>query len=92
MLITCWITWPADAYFSYTTGTWYHIAYEVTTNNYTIYANGAVVGGGSYDAAVPLLYDVNHPITIGSVFNWNGRFGSSIDDVRVYNRALAASE
>jgi RHS repeat-associated protein len=83
-----------DFPYSCATGPWYHIACVVTPTNYTIYVNGAVVGSGSYAATNPLLVDVNHPISIGADIAHTGEytFDGSIDDVRVYNLALAASE
>jgi T5SS/PEP-CTERM-associated repeat protein len=97
--ITCEIIDPSygllptsNPNYPYTTGTWYHIACVVTPTNYTIYANSAVVGSGNYSLAAPSLYDTDHPITIGSFAGWYNLFNGSIDDVRVYSRALPAGE
>ena len=64
----------------------------MTPTNFTAYVNGAIVGGGSYDTAVPLLYDANHPITIGAVYDSYELFNGDIDDVLVYDRDLSPSE
>jgi hypothetical protein len=40
---TAWLTNGADASFNFSAGTWYQIAYVVTTSGYTIYVNGSQV-------------------------------------------------
>jgi hypothetical protein len=87
-----WITTSADASFSYTTGTWYHVAYVVTPTGYSIYVNGVLVGSGTYGTSTPLLYDSNHPIKIGQYGGGSEYFNGMIDEVRIYNRALNAAE
>jgi alpha-tubulin suppressor-like RCC1 family protein len=83
----------ADFPYAYMMGTWYHIACVVTPTNYTIYVNGAIIGSVSYAATNPMLVDVNRPIMIGDNHDVTGyTFNGSIDDVRVYNRALASNE
>ncbi len=91
-----WLTTAADDPYTYNTGTWYNIAYEVTPTGYTIYANGNSVGSGSYGTNTPLLYDVNHTITIGDAANTGGNAGEYfkglIYDVNIYNSALSQSD
>jgi hypothetical protein len=87
-----WITISADAGFNYTVNTWYHIAYVVTTTGYTIYANGKAVGGGTFGAGHPLLYNATHTATIGTYAATGEYFGGDIDEVRVYNDALSQAQ
>ena len=88
-----WITTNADASFSYSANTWYHIAYVVTPSGYTIYANGNQVGSGSYSNGTPLLYNSNNYISIGAVSTGNGEnFNGNIDEVSVWNIALSQAQ
>jgi len=78
------------------TGAWHHLAVVLnagTTYTGTLYVDGAVAGTNT---AMPL-----HPSDLGNTANnWIGRsawtpdpyFAGLIDDLRVYNRALTASE
>ena len=51
----------ANATYSYTKDTWYHIAYVVTPTNYATYVNGELTADHSiYPPGNPLLYDVSH--------------------------------
>jgi alpha-tubulin suppressor-like RCC1 family protein len=81
-----------SANFNYTTGTWYHIACVVTPTNCAVYVNGVVTGGGSSTAGPPLLYDGGEVVAIGMDPVSGDSFNGSIDDVRVYDQALAANE
>ncbi|MBI4036041.1 prepilin-type N-terminal cleavage/methylation domain-containing protein [Candidatus Daviesbacteria bacterium] len=89
---SAWITTGADATFSYSIDFWYHITYVVTTTGYTIYANGNQVGSGTYASSTPMLYDATRNVYIGQ-YGGNGEFfNGSIDEVRIYNRALTPAE
>ncbi len=87
-----WITTAADASFSYSVNTWYHIVYVVTPTTYTIYANGSSVGSGSYASSTPLLYDSTHNILIAKTVPSSEYFDGQLDDLRIYNRALSSGE
>ena len=72
------------------TNTWYHIVivYDGTTNHY-IYINGVQVGF----SATPTLNTTNSPIYIGpAVTTTWGAFDGKIATLRMYNRALTASD
>jgi prepilin-type N-terminal cleavage/methylation domain-containing protein len=77
----------------FTTGlaenTWYFITFtwNVSINNETAYFNGNKVSssGGSFPATIP-------DFVIGEGFNTSRYWNGLIDDVRVYNRALSATE
>jgi len=90
-------TYTVDCYSAteYTTNVWYHVAatYDASTQTIEVYVNGAR-DTDSCDASVPSSQnDSAANALIGardSVLSrpWTGQ----IDDVRVYNRALSASE
>jgi hypothetical protein len=69
-------------------GSWQHVAVARSGNTVTIYLNGASVGSGPVTATLP-----------NTANNFIGRsqyndplFAGSLDDFRVYTRALSASE
>ncbi|MFA6469759.1 MAG: FG-GAP-like repeat-containing protein, partial [Bacteroidota bacterium] len=86
-----WLTTSADATLNYSAGTWYHIAYAVTTSGYTIYANGNQVGSGSF-GGTPLLFDANHNTIIGSQGGGGEFFNGFISNVRVWDVARTQAE
>lgn len=75
-----------------TTGTWHHVAVTVSNNKTVIYVDGEVVGESN---AVSIK-----PSDIGPVMNYIGRsqfiadplMSASIDDLRIYNYAITASD
>lgn len=75
-----------------TAGTWYHIAVVLSGNTGTLYVNGAAV---ATNTSMTL-----HPSSLGSTtHNYLGKsqfsdpaFLGTIDDFRIYSRALSASE
>jgi hypothetical protein len=69
-------------------GTWQHVAVARAGNTVTIYLNGASVGSGPVNGTLPNTAN-NY---IGrSQFN-DPLFAGSLDDFRIYTRALGASE
>jgi hypothetical protein len=71
-----------------TTGTWYHVAAVVQGNNAYFYINGAVDNSGTRNASAPATTD---PLTFGYA-GWNDYYPGVLDDIRIYNRALSATE
>ena len=83
-----------------TLGTWYHVVGTFTepsgSSTITIYVNG--VSSGSSTATYTTMENTSHVVSIGNrqssnaggAYNlpWHG----TIDDVRIYNRALSASD
>jgi autotransporter-associated beta strand protein len=75
-----------------TAGTWYHIAVVLSGNTGTLYVNGAAV---ATNTSMTL-----HPSSLGSTtHNYLGKsqfsdpaFLGTIDDFRIYSRALSAAE
>jgi len=88
-----WITTVADAAFAYNAGQWYHIAYVVTNTGFTIYADGNIIGSGSFGGA-PLLFNPTHNLVIGNGgTNITGEnFDGNIDEVRVWNVARTQTQ
>ena len=75
-------------------GRWYHVVgtYSASGNLY-LYVNGAQVGTHSHTVA-SISYDSN-PFTIGKLAYCcatGHHFDGQIDDVRIYNRALSATD
>jgi Concanavalin A-like lectin/glucanases superfamily/Secretion system C-terminal sorting domain/Ig-like domain CHU_C associated len=92
-LINYW--WDNDLFVSYafTLGTWYHVAatYDGTTRK--IYVNGNVVGQDTPQTNVHFVTNTAN-VTIGAGNNLaaNGFFKGSMDEVRIWNKALTAAD
>ncbi len=69
-------------------GTWYHVAAVVRGTNAYFYINGALDNSGTRSISAPTTTD---PVTFG-YSGWNDRYPGVLDEVRIYNRALAADE
>ena len=71
-------------------GVWQHMAmsYNADTRQWTQYINGVARGSGTENVAPT---SISGPLYIGSS-DGTGYFPGAIDDVRIYNRALSASE
>lgn len=72
----------------YSIGVWVHVAAVYDGSTFKIYANGIEVGSRSLSGNIN---DINSPLTIGGnggAQSWLG----SIDDVRIYDRALSESD
>jgi hypothetical protein len=91
---TSWLSTAADsnATFTYSTGTWYHLAEVVTPTSYTLYVNGVNVGSGTYASSTPLLYDSSHYFNIGQYGGNNNYFNGDIADVAVSPSALTPTQ
>ena len=77
------------------TDSWHHIAGVYTGTQGRIYIDGnlAALSRNDLDSS-GLVNSIADDLLIGSGFNGNleGFFNGSLDDVRIYNRALSASE
>jgi hypothetical protein len=71
-------------------GTWYHTAAVYDGSTMRLYLNGAEVGSTSKSGAVNTSTSV--PVNIGRSPDGSNFFRGSMDAVRLYNRALTASE
>jgi Concanavalin A-like lectin/glucanases superfamily len=87
-----WLTTSADtAAGTVVAGQWYLVTYTITPTGYSIYKNGGLVGSGVISGTL-LLYDATHTLRIGEAGTGGEYFDGVIDDVRIYNRALSATE
>jgi hypothetical protein len=77
------------------TATWYHVVavYDSVAQTESLYVNGAFGASASVAGFPP--ESNGGPFNIGVQHNggfWGGYLNATLDDVRVYNRALSASE
>jgi hypothetical protein len=77
-------------YTTINTGTWYHLAGTWDGTTMTLYLNGVAVAT-NVPGATPVS-DGGGELSIGADIGNGIYFPGTIDDVRVYNRALTASE
>jgi len=75
------------------TGTWYHVAAtaDLTTGEVIFYLDGSPVGTPQTTTKAG-IQDSAGPLRIGTYSGSSENFNGAIDDVRIYNRALAADE
>ena len=69
--------------------TWSHVAVTYNGTTFTLYRNGAVV---ATSATSGMIQTTATPLRIGGNVPYGEYFQGRIDDVRVYNRALSATE
>lgn len=86
-----WLTTAADANFAYNANTWYHIAYAVTSTGYSIYANGNLIGSGTYASATPVLCSSTATLFIGQ-YGSGEYFNGNLDEVRIWNTARSQAD
>jgi hypothetical protein len=89
---TVWLAHSASASLTYTKNYWYHIAYAVNRTGYRIFINGTLANTGTYSAGTPVLFDVNHTLNIGRRQDATKYFNGTIDDVKIWSRALTDAE
>ena len=79
---------------SWVTNTWYQLVLVRTTTNAQLFINNNLASVAS--GITPTAASTMSPLVIGASQQGNGSFSSgfrgAIDDVRMYNRALSASE
>ena len=75
------------------TGTWYHLTgvWDSTAKNLMIYLNGALVATQNIPSNVPTS-NSGVSLALGTNVPLAQYFNGTIDDVRVYNRALSPSD
>ena len=76
------------------TSTWYHVAgvYNSAALTIDVYVNGFLDNGTLLGTVPASIYNTSLPATIGIRANLVDDFDGRIDEVRVYNRALSATE
>ncbi len=79
-------------------GNWHHVAVVVTNGstvgNARLYVDGVLETVTGSGLTTPVNTYTNYPVYIGNTPNWDGARGFTglIDDVRIYDHALTASE
>ena len=89
---TGWLATTANVTLQYNHINWYHIAYAVNQTGYRIFVNGTLVKTWTYGPGTPLLFDVNHTLNIGRRHDGTEYFNGTIDEVKVWRRALSDTE
>jgi len=76
-----------------TANSWNHIVGVANASGIYLYMNGSLVSSASTGVTSTIFNNSNSIISLGRDVRYNNRFGNmSIDEVRIYNRALCASE
>ena len=76
-------------------GTWTHVAsvYDATAQTLTLYENGAAVATSDETNCAPAHTGGGEDLTLGTEYGGGvTMLDGSLDDVRIYNRALSADE
>ena len=71
------------------TSTWTHLATTYDGSEARLFVNGSLVATRAVTGAMP---NSSRPLQIGGNRIWNEWFQGQIDDVRIYKRALSATE
>jgi len=87
-----WLAPTANASLIYAHDYWYHIVYAVNQTGYRIFINGTLAKTGTYAMGTPILFDVNHTMNIGRKQDGSDYFNGTIDEVKVWSRALTDTE
>jgi hypothetical protein len=69
--------------------TWYHVAITYDGSDLKVYINGELDG---IQARTGPIYSTTSSLSIGSWSGMQNYFNGTIDDVKIYNRALSADE
>ena len=69
--------------------TWSHLATTYDGTTLRLYVNGVQVSSSPFSGPVPVS---GSPLRIGGNSVWSEWFAGQIDDVRIYNRVLSASQ
>jgi hypothetical protein len=74
--------------------TWYHIAgvYNVAAQTIDVYLNGVLDNGTLVNSVPSSIYNPDIPPTIGNRYSGGEATHGTIDEVRIYNRAMSAGE
>ncbi len=75
---------------SYTTGVWYHLALSFSSSGTSLYVNGTAEGTTTLSVGVD--YDTTGVILGGSNLSFNLPYAGLIDNMRIYNGVLSATE
>jgi hypothetical protein len=85
------ISFDSDINFSCGTDQWYHVAvtFDDATDTVQLYVNGSLEDTRTYTNTMTIN---EHPVGIGRDGMGGDDFTGSIDNVRIYDRALSSSE
>jgi hypothetical protein len=82
--------------FSYSTGTWYHIALCYSAQTVTLYINGVGTVGTLYIGGTPSGTNVGADTTFTAAYagsqNTSLAFNGLVDDLRIFDRALTSAQ
>jgi hypothetical protein len=73
-----------------TPGTWYHVVCQKSASIYSIHLNGALDASSTFDMNKNVSN--NHEMYIGGNGTNSGMISASLDEFRIYNKALTQSE
>ena len=80
--------WIGLGSFSFQLNTWYHVAVRSDGSTLVSFVNGTQLGS----ASARDIGDASSPFYMGTAEGTTRRLRGSVDDVRIYNRALSESE
>ncbi len=83
-------SWDNKSVSNPATGTWHHVAVTWDGTNKKIYVDGTLELTYAWNRA--LLTNTQNLTLGGNAQNMTSEYGGQLDDVRIYSRALAASE
>ena len=69
--------------------TWSHLAATLANGSLRLYLNGNLAGTASVSGRLP---NANGPLRFGGNSIWGDYFAGQLDELRVYTRALSATE
>ena len=88
-----WLTTSANATVpTMSNGTWYYVAYVVTSTGYTIYFNGSSVGSGTWSSDTPVLANATLKPYLGSIQGTSNFYSGMLDEIGIWSRALSSTE
>jgi len=88
-----WLVKNANATYAYQGDTWYHLAYVVTTNSYSIYVNSKLEDKAAiFPAGNPMLYDASHGLCIGMDNRDADDLDGNIAELRIWQTARTQNQ
>ncbi len=94
-LVFCWrstvLNCSKETYGTLSIDTWYHVVGVKTANEVKICVNG-ICDPDYTETPTGTLFSSDEPLNIGATWTGGQRTDGTIDEVRVYNRALSPSE
>ncbi len=88
-----WLAKMANARFAYQGDTWYHIAYVVKPDHYSIYVNGKLQESGEISpSGNPVLYDATHHLCFGMDGRDPDDLDGSIAEIQIWRTARSQTQ